>query len=193
MAPYSVHTSQEQGLRVKQEVWLRTNRRALLTAMVLPMVAVFAGAYLCGADAVAARAAGATLAVGGSGLSLLLAVQCFKPRLALRDDRLRFWLRSGPPLEVPVELVECFFLGHTEAKLSLGSRAARVVTIVARLAESAHQYKQRDVKPALGHWSDGYIAICGTWCEPLSLAVANRLNARLSAAQQHHKESSRPT
>jgi hypothetical protein len=35
------------------------------------------------------------------------------------------------------------------------------------------------VKPAFGNWSEGYVTVRGTWCEPLDSEVVRRLNRRL--------------
>jgi len=80
-------------------------------------------------------------------------------------------------------VVECFFLGQAASMLpGRGHQQTRVAAVVVRLAESAEDWKQRDVKPALGSWCDGYITIRGTWCEPLSVDVINRLNHLLADA-----------
>ena len=45
--------------------------------------------------------------------------------------------------------------------------------------DAAHEWRRSETKPSLGHWCDGYITIRGTWCEPLSIELVNRLNTRL--------------
>jgi hypothetical protein len=98
------------------------------------------------------------------------------------------WLRSGPPIRVPVGAVECFWLGHA-ASLLPGKRNQRTETqtIVIRIADKAVEWRQQDVKRQLGSWCDGYVTIRGTWCEPLNIEVVNRLNRRLAevAAAAH--------
>ena len=49
-----------------------------------------------------------------------------------------------------------------------------------RIADSATEWRQQEVKPQLGKWCEGYITIRGTWCEPLSIDLINRLNERLA-------------
>jgi hypothetical protein len=167
---------------VKQVVWLKPNRRVLLVSMILPALLAMAGAWAMLHDG-AWRIAGGVMLVVGLGLILLLAVQCARPRLALRGGQLRFWLKSGGPWEVPVDVVECFFISRASAKPAEGE--TNVVSVVARLAESAVDFKQRAVKPALGKWEEGYVTIRGTWCERLSLDVVNRLNQRLREAHRN--------
>ncbi len=53
-----------------------------------------------------------------------------------------------------------------------------------RIAEKAKEYQQRDVKSALGKWDEGYVTFYGAWCEPLTLEVVQRLNARLAEVQR---------
>jgi hypothetical protein len=60
-----------------------------------------------------------------------------------------------------------------------------------RLAESAQDWKHRDVRPAFGHWCEGYITIRGSWCEPINEGLMKRLNQRLVAVQRERKAASR--
>jgi hypothetical protein len=53
-----------------------------------------------------------------------------------------------------------------------------------RVAEKATDYHHREVKPALARWDEGYVTIHGAWCEPLTLQVVQRLNARLAEAHR---------
>jgi hypothetical protein len=48
-----------------------------------------------------------------------------------------------------------------------------------RLAQKAEDWQHLDVKPQLGAWCQGQVIIRGTWCEPLSVPLVNRLNQRL--------------
>ena len=52
--------------------------------------------------------------------------------------------------------------------------------IVIRIADAAPESRHQDVKPQLGKWCEGYVTIRGTWCEPLSIDLTNRLNHRLA-------------
>ncbi len=168
------------------ELWLRTNTRALWFGMVLPLALAAVGAMLLwglpGRDGPSwIRAVGGASLVLGSALVVALLIQLRRPRLAYHDGHLAVWLRSGPPVRVPIECVEGFLLGRAPSLLP-GRRHQRseAASLVIRIAESADEWRQREVKPQLGAWCDGYVTIRGTWCEPLSVALVNRLNERLA-------------
>ena len=110
---------------------------------------------------------------------LLLLVILRHPRLAYERGELLGYLAPRGPSRVPVELVECFFLGQGPSHLSHGHEESTAANVVVRLAESSHQWKEVDVQAQLGQWSDGYITIRGAWCEPIDASVVKRLNHRL--------------
>jgi len=177
--------------------WLKRNRRVLVMAMVPAVIAVICGAALAAADSApaATRVGGWLLVAGGILLTSALVIRFFQPRIGYADGRLLVHL-GGAPTAVPIEVVECFFLGHAETTLPGNAELnAKVAAVVVRLAESAVDWKSRKVKPSLGKWQDGYILVRGTWCEPISGEVVNSLNERLRQAhcQQRakHCESSR--
>jgi len=164
------------------EVWLHSNRRVLLLALVpLTLLDLIATATLILDFGLLVRIA-AWLALGISMLLMAgLLFQVSRPRLTYRQGHVLFYLRSGSPITVPVEVVEAFFLGQGPANLPVqvaGHNEA--VNLVARLSQQAPEWAQQDTKPALGRWSDGYVTIRGTWCEPLNGEVVRRLNRRLS-------------
>jgi hypothetical protein len=168
------------------EVWLRTNARAVWFGMALPAVVTIAGVLLlaasfAGESSISIRIGGAALVVFGLLLLAALAAQLRRPRLAYRDGQLLVGLRSGPPLGVPIEFVEGFLLGKAPSLLP-GKRHRHMdsAALVIRIADAATDWRFREVKPQLGAWCDGYITIRGTWCEPLTLALVNRLNQRLA-------------
>lgn len=167
------------------ETWLKTNRRILLLGMILPVVLVVIGLVIVTtsplAGAIWLRTLGWMLLGLGLFLLAVLAVQIRLPRLAYADGKLLVYMRLGPPFQVPTEVVECFFLGTGAGQIPGKSHAEMPMrTIVIRLAEKAVDYHQRQVKPALGKWDDGYITIYGAWCEPLDIELAKQLNARLA-------------
>jgi len=167
------------------EVWLASNRRVLVTAM-LP-VGLLGGLSL----AVLARDAPTVIRVLATGLlivSLALLIglwqQWLRPRIAYRDGEVLFYLRARSPIAVPVAVVEAFFLGLGPAYLPGAPSKTETVNLVARLSQHASQWAHQDVKPALGHWRDGYVTIRGAWCEPLTGEVIRRLNRRLREVSQ---------
>jgi hypothetical protein len=167
-----------------REIWLQTNRRALWFGTLPPAVAAILGAWLLFESQARSENwsawLGAFLLVMGSGLVATLLVQLRQARIAYEDGRVLFYLRGGAPLAVPVELVEAFFLGQGPLMLP-GSkqRPNSTVNLVARISQRDPSFAERAVKPALGRWTESYVTIRGTWCEPLNGELIRRLNHRL--------------
>ncbi len=109
----------------------------------------------------------------------MLIHQLRRPRVAFRDGRVLFYLRSGSPIAVPAGIVEAFFLGQGPAELPGIAKRPQAVNLVARLSQRHTEWAAREVKPALGKWCEGYVTIRGTWCEPLGTELIRRLNRRL--------------
>jgi hypothetical protein len=123
---------------------------------------------------------------------LWIANRSRQPRLAYANGQLEVYL-ARQPLRVPIEIVECFFMGQGPSFLPAmpigDSKAAPdTANLIVRLAESEPDWKHRDVWPRLGQWCEGYITIRGAFCEPLSKEVAGKLNHRLVEV---HRERSR--
>jgi hypothetical protein len=163
------------------EVWLQTNRRALTMGLVPTLVLAGVGAVVLGvSEATGLTVLGWVLIASGVLLTLGIVRQFRQPRIAYRDDNVLFYLRAGQPVAVPREVVEAFFLGQGPSYLpEMRGRRLETVNLVARLSQKAPEWMHVSVKPALGHWCDGYVTIRGTWCEPLTGDVIRRLNARL--------------
>jgi hypothetical protein len=179
------------------EIWLRTNRRALLLGMILPAVLIAVG-LLVALDHVIdnatwGRIVGWAIAGGGLLMWILIAIQMRFPRLAYADNRVLVYVQSGEPIGVPVEWVECFFLGSGTGQVpGRDGNSLAVRNLMMRIAEKAIDYQEREVKAALGRWEGGYVTIHGAWCEPLTLEVVQRLNARLAEAQRARREVLKP-
>ena len=181
------------------EVWLRTNRRALGMGLALPGIMVAAGV----AGIVWSTATGQhwmwtafflPLAVLPLYMVGELLYAMTQPRLAYAPAELLVYLEPARPTRVPIEIVECFFLGQGPSELpKLGGREPETQNVIVRLAESATDWKYRDVRPSLGHWCEGYITIRGSWCEPISPALMKRLNQRLAEVQRERKAAARET
>lgn len=177
------------------EVWLSANRRILYLGAVLPAALACLGLAL-GAGYLGFAERGAVRVVGWVllGVSLValgnLAWQTRRPRLACAAGQLLVYLRSGAPIRVPLEVVEGFLMGQGPSFLPGKRHAERqAATVVIRLSELAQEWAQVDVKPALGYWCGHYITIRGAWCEPLSVELVNRLNARLAEAKRQLRPS----
>jgi hypothetical protein len=166
------------------EIWLRTNRRALYFGAIPPALFALLGAYLLFGLGPDARAwwhwIGACMVLIGLFNIAILLLQLREPRIAYHAGSVLFYLVSGPPIAVPASLVEAFFLGQGPTMLP-GATNPRdsTVNLVARISQRDPSWGNREVKPALGRWADGYVTIRGTWCEPLNGEVVRGLNRRL--------------
>jgi len=124
--------------------------------------------------------------------SLALAIMIYLlwlPRLAYRDGYLLVYLSGTQPIRVPVDVVECFFLGQSASWLpTKDGKQVQAASVVVRLAETAKQWHDQQVKPAMGQWNDGYITIRGTWCEPLDATVIRRLNHHLAEVHRSRRQ-----
>ncbi len=169
------------------DVWLHSNRRAIAFALAFPVAGLVIGILICVLSLSLAAWVGwlgLAIAVVSAFFAAALVAQLRQPRIASRGGEILFYLRSGPPFRVPLEYVEGFLMGQGASFLRPGEPgASQASTVVIRLADRATEFAQRDVKPALGSWCNHYVTIRGTWCEPLSLTLVNRLNARLAEAQ----------
>lgn len=178
------------------QVWLRTNRRAVAFGMVLPLLVLLLGAALAtGFFGLTSngwlRAAGLLLGSLASVVLVVFAWQMIQPRLVCRDGKVWFFLRAAQGIGVPLEFVEGFLLGQGPSSLPGRQHAeSETVTLVVRLSQRASEFEHLEVHPALGSWCDHYVTIRGTWCEPLSVAKVNDLNAQLAAARAQLAERS---
>jgi hypothetical protein len=166
------------------EIWLRTNRRALCFGTIPPTLFALLGAYLLFGIDPSVRAwwhwiGGLMVAIGLFNVLILL-LQLREPRIGYMDGHVWFYLGSNAPIAVPVRFVEAFFLGQGPLMLP-GSEKNRDATanLVARLSQRETEWADREVKNALGRWSEGYVTIRGTWCEPLNGELVRRINRRL--------------
>ncbi len=168
------------------EVLLRPNVRVLVAGMIVPAILATVGVALGllthGPEWL--RVVGWVLAAMG-GVSLVLLVwQSTQPRLAYRAGRLLIYLQFGSPIRLPIEVLECAFLGAGPLHMPGGRAGLKSANLVIRLAEKEPTWAARPVVPALGRWADGYITIHGAWCEPLTVETVQRLNNRLHELKQ---------
>ena len=175
-----------------RETWLHTNRRALWFGTLPPALLAMLGLWLLRAAATGESSwlswLGAVMLVLGGGLVLTMLVQMRQPRIAYENGQVLLNLRHGPPIAVPVELVEAFFLGQGPLMLPGPKRQAdATVNLIARISQRDPAYSEREVKPALGRWSEGYVTIRGTWCEPLDGELIRRLNHRLREVTEQRR------
>jgi hypothetical protein len=164
-----------------KEVWLRSNRRILMMAMVPAGALEIVGLLLVAlATTALLHSLGGILAALGIVLLIGLSNQFRQSRITFQDGQVLFNLRAGDPVAVPSEIVEAFFLGQGPAHLPpVDGKEPETVNLIARLSQKAPEWAHVEVKPALGKWCESYVTIRGTWCEPLSGDVIRRLNRRL--------------
>ncbi|MGD9644941.1 MAG: hypothetical protein AB7U73_04460 [Pirellulales bacterium] len=175
---------------MKTEIWLRANRRIFGLALAVygaialsALLAVVGGVALGGATWLIA-AASIVLAFSLLGVAWL-AIQMNRPRLGYRSGDLLVYVRQGHPARISVADIECFLLGRGPTLLPGRQFAeSETVTLVVRISPKIEALRQQPTDYRLGSWCDSHITLRGTWCEPLSVARVNDLNARLAAAQK---------
>lgn len=176
------------------EVWLKTNRRALLLGMTLPGILVL----VCGAGLSWSITTGKSWIVQLP-LVIMTAVPLWmlgellyallQPRVAYDAGELLVFLEPARATRVPINIVEVMFLGQGPSELpKLNGREPETQNVVIRLAESATEWKHRSVRPAFGHWCEGYITIRGAWCEPITADLMRRLNHRLAEIHRQQQK-----
>lgn len=177
----------------KPEVWLRTNRRAFTMMMVPPallLLGSLGGLILCLATSQNwfASAMFGLFVFMSLWLFSSLTHAMFLPRVAYEAGELLVYLEFQRPTRVPIDIVEVFFLGQGPSELpKIKGREPETQNVIVRLAESATEWKHRDVKPAIGLWCEGYITIRGSWCEPITPEIMRQLNHRLIEIQRERK------
>ncbi len=178
------------------ETLLRPNVRALYVGMIVPGAIAIVGLALAlgpGRDVGWVWGVGwGLVALGALGVPAML-WNSRQPRIAYENGHLLLNMRGDGPIRLPVELVQCAFLGAGSTQLpGPGGRAIRTSNLVIRLDEKATEWSEVVVKPALGRWSEGYITIYGTWCEPLTFELVQHLNQRLHDLAQAERVSGEP-
>ena len=172
------------------ECWLKPNRRPTYVALTLGVCAVLAG----GVGFALAWRGGSTVGTVISGVLLGMAMcwcaVCWgilsRARVSYRDEHLFVHDGSQAPIAIPIDVVEAFFLGSgpaiSDESSDTGPRSANVVI---RIAEAAKKWHEGKLSPVIGKWSEGYIVLRGTWCEPIGHERLNQINHRL--AEVHRK------
>lgn len=176
-----------------REIWLHTNRRAILLGMLLPGAISIGGAALTLTAWLLAAAwwwlaLGVGCAVAGLVMLASLAWWLAVPRLAYEAGELLVFIDRREPIRVPIDVVEVFFLGQGASFLpNLRGREPETANVIVRLAESASEWKHVDVNPRFAQWCEGYITLRGAWCEPIQPEGLRRLNQRLAEVHRQRK------
>jgi len=175
------------------ETLLRNNRRAAALLVFFAVWPMMGGIGL----AASTISRSTWLAVLGAGVALIGGYQVIRqliwlllPRLAVSGDCAVLYVNGLRPYRIPLEVVECFFIGQAPSQVRVrhpaGDRVQNV-TVVVRLSERATDWHRKPVNPALARWCDGYITLLGDWCEPLNGDVVNRLNHRLAEIKRQSR------
>ena len=97
----------------------------------------------------------------------------------VQPGSLLVYLEPSRPTRVPIEIVEVMFLGQGPSELPrLKGREPETQNVIIRLADTATEWKHRDVRPAFGHWCEGYITI-PAMSGDLTPDLLRKLNHRL--------------
>ncbi len=104
------------------------------------------------------------------GLGVVLAILILRtgrlPRIIWRESQVDFYLPGPQPISVPLEFVECFFLGSGVTTMPGSStRDVQTRNLVVRIAERATDWQHRELPLHLGKWCEGYLTIRGLYCE----------------------------
>lgn len=185
----------------RYDIWLRNNPRAVRMLMPWPAlmalfgIAVLAASCFLASPEAAWRGWGCALGLLMSAVGILVLVllerQARGPRVAYQDGKLLLFVRFGPPVQVPIELVECFLMGHAPTLLPGEQNAKQqTITLIVRISERAEEWSHVEVHHLLAAWCDSHVTIRGTWCERLSVQVVNQLNQQLAQVQQQRRAAS---
>jgi hypothetical protein len=181
-----------------RECWLKPNRRALLLGCLIPSFAATLGIGVMlistptNAWGIVGLVAGGLILIAAGTIALGLLALTIIPRIAFAHDHVLVYLRGHRPYQLPLDVVECFFLGQGPSGIwSDGEQETKTTNVVIRLAERAPQWHQRPVKESLGEWQDGYIIIRGTWSEPITEEKLRELNSKLAQAKRRLRSANR--
>ncbi len=179
-------------MQISPEVLLKNNSRACGVLVALSIVPALVGVVIVGVTWSRPMSIiaifGWFMLLGGTVLTVRQVWWLILPRLACSEDELLVYFSGFQPDRLPLDVVECFFLG--QAPTMINHPTGDVVessTVVVRLAERAKQWHDRDVPQIMGRWHDGYITVRGTWCEPIDRQVVSRMNSRLAAIKRVRK------
>jgi hypothetical protein len=177
------------------DVWLRGNVRPVLgLAAVAALVgaALTAAVFLAGGPTAGKWLAGVYWLVAAGSVAAFAAA-AMRPRLVHRIDPqaesvLEVRLAPGASHAVPLDAIECFFMGsqrlEADEDVTDDQPTHRVGTLVMRVAERAKDWQARPTFAPWGTWREGAIVFDGRWCEPLSVELARRLSGKLVEAKR---------
>lgn len=184
------------------EIWLRSNSRVSLLGLIVSALLCCAGGWLLLFTGIwrelgkvvttwgmLVALLGIGLVIAGFILAWLAAWFWRRPRVACDGLVVEVNLGGLSPARLPVEVVECFFIGQGPAMIRAEEKQdAQAANVIVRLAEKAAAWRSGPAQPALGKWSDSYITIRGAWCEPIDGDLVNRMNAQLAEVHRLRRQ-----
>lgn len=175
------------------QIWLRNNPRVLWIALLPPLSAATLGIAVAGVglvqQAIIEQILGAALLVSAVAWSAAVWFGHRPARIAFHDGTVFFTLQEIEPLAVPLDEVECFLLASGITQLpGQPTRDVQTRNLVIRFVERAEEWAHRELPLELGKWCEGQFTLRGIYCEPLDVALVNRLNQLLYDAQQAGKQ-----
>lgn len=178
------------------QTWLRPNRRVLFIAGVAWTVALCCGLSLIRtSDKQPMTLFGWMVgALGAIGIARNV-WSALQPRVGYANQELLLYLQGGTPVRLPIDVIECFFLGQGPSGIRQRDAGSDLESqnVVVRLAERATEWHHGHVQRGLGHWCDGYITITGTWCEPITADVVGLMNHELAKVKRKRKAETQTT
>lgn len=173
------------------KIWLNGNRRPFIATTLVLLAAAIACLAIGGLwqTGIVVRLLVLGLGIVVATGAVLLSLQAMRPRVAQAGDTLYLYLDWTGVSKLPVEVVECFFLGQ-DGPHNCQEKSDRPVTasVVIRLAERAKSWHQGHANPQIAQWEDGYITIRGSWAEPIDQHLVERLNERLRQVHRSRSE-----
>ena len=181
-------------LETRNHDWLKSNLRLAGLLAVIASFLFLSSLAICGvAIWFSGDLSGATF-VFSAGLGILsciigyIAFTAKQARIYFEDSELL--VRIGPATveRLPLDAVECFFLGsqpldHSGDPVASDEAAFRVGNLIVRVAERyGHLASGRHGPWAC--WEDGYLVVDGRWSEPLVVETLRRINGRLAVAKR---------
>jgi hypothetical protein len=170
------------------DVWLQGNRRLIYPMFVLPILLAILGITLIALTwdrYIWLSAVGVLIIAVSVLLSISIMFYAYTMRIACDGKNLLLYIQESKPVAVPLEIVECFFLGSgITAMPGSPNREIQTKNIVVRIAERATDWAHRDMPLEVGKWCEGHVTIRGLYCEPLTVDKVQELNVKLYEAHQ---------
>ena len=181
-------------LETRNHDWLRSNLRLAGLLAVIASFLFLSSLAICGVALWFSGGLSGVAFLFSAGLGILsciigyLAFTAKQGRIFLKDSELIVRIGPASVERLPLDAVECFFLGsqpldHSGDPVASYEAAFRVGTLVVRVAERyGHLASGR--RGPWACWEDGYLVVDGRWSEPLVVETLRRINGRLAVAKR---------